>query len=223
MNWSQHQVKLLEHIFAFSTPSSPGAEQRWMLLHTYFWVPGTSGEHICCRRQEQLGVCSTLEQGDPQRSQISVEKLRAESPALRGVHMPESQGTGAADVSHAPLGPPCPFPPPSQTPGTAGVTGIYSCTLSCSLWLGQPTFIDFFLQTQLGTSFCSSFPPGMFCQGADTVRIVWKVLLPPEPVEPLQFSEGLETLQCLSWALSPDTTHMLLYDYWWMLDCSEKL
>lgn len=42
--------------------------------------------------------------------------------------MPGSQGTGAADVSHAPLGPPCPsFSPPFQTTDAAGVSGIYNC------------------------------------------------------------------------------------------------
>lgn len=80
-----------------------------------------------------------------------VLKSRPEIPVLRGVHMPGSRGTGAADVSHAPLGSPCPsFSPSFQDTDTAGVTGIYSCTLSCSLCAGQPTSIDFFLQTLLG-------------------------------------------------------------------------
>lgn len=205
--------------FFLSTLSSPGAEQSWKLLHTYFWASGTSGEHICCRRQEQLGVCRMLEQGNPQRSQISVEKW-PEIPVLRGLHMPGSQGTGAADVSHAPLGPPCSsFSPPFHATDIAGVTGIHSCTSSYSLWFGQLIFVDFFLQTQLVTWFWPFFPPVCSAKGADSVRIVWKVLVIPEPVGALTVCRrtGYTSSAC------PDTTHMLLYDYWWILDRSKRL
>lgn len=138
-------------------------------------------------------------------------------PVPRGVHMPGSQGTGAADVSHVPLGPPCPsFSPPFQNTDTAGVTAIYSCMLSCALG------------NQHSLTFSSKLPWSLILIILSSSSVLPRVLTLSglsgrcwaslSQLEPLQLSGGLDALP-----VSPDTTHMLLYDYWWILDSSEKL
>lgn len=80
----------------------------WLPLHIYFYLSSRDTWRAHLLQKTYSWVSAVYWSKEIPRGPKYVLKSRPESPVLMRVHMPGPQGTGAADVSHAPLGSPSP-------------------------------------------------------------------------------------------------------------------
>lgn len=96
--------------------------------------------------------------------------------------MPGSQGTGAADVSHTPLG--CPYFSLLPSKVLTLLERQESAAARCPVICGLDNQHSLTFSSKLSWSPGSDHPFLQLCsaKGADAGRMVWKVLIVPEPV-----------------------------------------
>lgn len=162
MSWSQHQAKLLGHIFLFINTLFPWS---WAKLdaapHVLLSLRNIWRAHLLQKTRTAGCLQHTGARRPPGVSNKcwkAGQKVQSSGGSICQGHRGQEQQMFLMLLWDLPV-------LLSLLPSKLLTLLEFQESIAACLWFGQSAFIDLFLQTQLVTSFWSSFPPVTLCQG----------------------------------------------------------